>query len=279
MTRPYSLLGRTTLLSRYLAAWLFSLVLPALCCVGIPFVGPKRIWLWFARFWACTTLHILGIVPRLSGAPLLGPAVYVANHQSLLDVILLPALLPPGTRFVARRNLRHIPFWGWIFILGGAIPIERKAPRAGDLERLKRGLSALPRGWSVMVFPEGTRGRGSKPAPFKRGAMVCAAQLGLPVIPLGIAPLDTVSPAGSSMLYPGEVYVHVGDAMHPASLEPAALHAATLKAYDQVVDCIAQAERRQSNAPLPVASTTRMPRHAFAQQRRAGDVQPKQSTG
>lgn len=229
-------------LGRYLLAWLFSLTFAGIACLAALLLGPSRMWTVFCGPWARTTLRILGIQTVVHHAERLrGPAVFVANHQSLLDVVLLPALLPANTRFVARRELRHIPFWGWAFMMGGAIPIERRG-RGGDAQRLEAGLSRLPRGWSVTIFPEGTRRRHQALGPFRRGAFFCAARLGHQVVPVGIGSLDMVSPVNSRLLRAGVVHLYVGTPIAVASSSATNVHAATQQGYSSVAACVRAAD-------------------------------------
>ena len=231
--------------ARFLAAWTFSIVFPALCCLLLPFWGPATIWVRLAGFWARTTLRILGVRIQLVGRWPDRPCVFVANHQSLLDVIAMPALVPPTTRFVARQNLKYIPFWGWIFVLGGAIPIQRQGRGGGDVGRLRAGLAKLPAGWSLMIFPEGTRGRAKALRPFRRGAALCAAERNMPLVPVGIGKLDAVAPRESALLRAGTVVVAIGEPIFVRSDGPQPIAEATRKAQEAVAACVARADAEQ----------------------------------
>lgn len=220
-----------SILCRYVVAWTFTLLYCSLACLTVPFLGGRRMWLVFCGPWARTTLKILGIRPVVANPERMAqPAVYVANHQSILDVILLPAILPAKVLFVARRELGRIPLWGWAFVWGGAITIERKG-RGGDGERIAKALASLPEGWSVVIFPEGTRRKSSLPGPFRRGAFLCAAKLGCPVVPVGVAFQRPGDPAGSWLLRRGTVPVHVGEPFMVENQSAEALHAARTQAH------------------------------------------------
>lgn len=205
--------------------------------------GSQRTWLRVARVWAKATLRILGIRVQLSGHLDSQPAVFVANHQSLLDIIIMPALLPPEIRFVARKNLRYVPFWGWIFVSGGAIPIERGPSGSSDVARLKKKLGRLPDKWSLMVFPEGTRSRAHSPKRFRKGAAICAAERNLPLIPLGVCDLGAVAPRGGGVLQGGDVFVSAGAPIYVKNNSDTALTMATTQAHDAVVKCIREANK------------------------------------
>lgn len=220
--QPLTHIGRTcAILARYVTAWCFSLIFASFACLTVPFLGPRRMWTTFCGFWARSTLKIMGIKPILLGAPLPDvPAVYIANHQSILDVILLPAILPANVVFVARKTLRRVPFWGWAFMWGGAIPIERRGRGGGDGQRIAQALKTLPPSWSIVIFPEGTRGRADQPGPFRKGAFVTAAKLKYPVVPVGVARQTGSAPGANWLLRAGKVPVVFGTPFYVDSQSP-----------------------------------------------------------
>jgi 1-acyl-sn-glycerol-3-phosphate acyltransferase len=228
---------------RYVAAWSFTLGFSFLAVLSALFIGPSRMWTTFCRPWARTTLWILGIRPIIHGQHKLnGPGVFIANHQSLLDVVLLPAVLPSNVRFVARRSLRRVPIWGWAFMMGGAIPIERRG-KGGDTQRLAAGLKKLPKGWSVTVFPEGTRNTTGQLGPFRRGAFVCAAQLNYPIVPIGVSSFEDVAPNGHWLLRAGTVQVYAGEPLTVTNTDQETLTQVASQARQMIATCINLARR------------------------------------
>jgi 1-acyl-sn-glycerol-3-phosphate acyltransferase len=102
-------------------------------------------------------LHVLGDASRAR------QTVWVANHQSYLDVCVLGALLPG--RFVAKREVRGWPLLGWLSRLQGTVFIGRRASDASvALDTMAR---ALDSGASLIVFPEGTTSDGRSVLPFR----------------------------------------------------------------------------------------------------------------
>jgi 1-acyl-sn-glycerol-3-phosphate acyltransferase len=116
--------------------------------------------------------------------PWRGPAVVVANHLSLLDILVIYGLFRPF-KWVSKAELFRIPFVGWNMVLNDYVRVWR-----GERDSVKRMLAHcrehLARGSALVIFPEGTRSRDGKMAPFKDGAFKLASEAGCPVVPIAI---------------------------------------------------------------------------------------------
>jgi 1-acyl-sn-glycerol-3-phosphate acyltransferase len=117
--------------------------------------------------------------------PWRGPAVLVANHLSMLDILVLYALFRPF-KWVAKAELFRVPILGWNMALNDYVPLWR-----GDRESVRRMMDRcrahLARGTPVLLFPEGTRSRDGRLQAFKDGAFRLAVEAGCPVIPIAVA--------------------------------------------------------------------------------------------
>jgi 1-acyl-sn-glycerol-3-phosphate acyltransferase len=113
-----------------------------------------------------------------------GPFVVVANHQSLLDIVMLSGM-PREMKWVAKDELFRIPWIGWLLRLTGDIAVRRGDPESGG-EAIGRAKAYLARGMNVMIFPEGTRSRDARLLPFKKGAFRMAIDAGVPVLPVAV---------------------------------------------------------------------------------------------
>ena len=227
--------------SRFVVAWVFTLCVGAGVCLGSVVVGRHRMWVFSARRWARTTLWLVGVKLRIEGAEnLKGPAVFISNHQSLIDVVFMPAILPPEVKFVAKRELLLIPLWGWGFAAGGAILIDRSKPRRAMAD-MAAGVQKMPKGWSVTIFPEGTRPKDGQLKPFKRGAFYIAAKTGLPVVPVGLDGARDIVPPDGWLVRPGEVRVVVGAPIPSAGWDTQDLGGPTELCRDAVKVCAEQA--------------------------------------
>lgn len=117
------------------------------------------------------------------------PAVFVGNHQTELDVLMLGAMFPKYCSVTAKASLKKTPILGWFMTLSGSIFIDRK--NAKDARDVMSGAAdqIRKRNQSVYMFPEGTRSYAKDPVllPFKKGAFHLAIQAGVPIVPCVVA--------------------------------------------------------------------------------------------
>ena len=153
--------------------------------------------------------------------PSKGPAIIAANHNSHIDTLLLLALFPAK----ALQRLRPLaaadyftadPVVGWFSRnIIGIVPIERHKAGAGA-DVLAPAREALAAGDIIVIFPEGTRGKGGDDmAPLKSGvARLAAAFPAAPVTPVWIQGAGRVLPKGMHVPIPLTCCVLVGEAVH-----------------------------------------------------------------
>jgi 1-acyl-sn-glycerol-3-phosphate acyltransferase len=138
---------------------------------------------------------------RLEGRwPGKGPYVVVANHQSMLDILLI-SRVPREMKWVAKESLFKIPWLGWMFVLSGDIPVRRGDADSAS-EALRKARTYLSRGMNVMMFPEGTRSRTGALGTFKSGAFRLAIEAGVPVLPIAVSGTAAGYPKGSPWVRP-----------------------------------------------------------------------------
>ena len=136
-----------------------------------------------------------------------GPFVVVANHQSMLDILML-SRLPREMKWVAKEALFRTPWVGWMLRMAGDIPIRRGDPESGG-EALARARTYLERGMSVMIFPEGTRSAKGTLLPFKSGAFRLALEAGVPVLPIAVHGTARGMPKGGPWVRPCRAFARI----------------------------------------------------------------------
>ena len=181
----------------------------------------KRVYPMF-RFWSWCVLKIGGVELKVRDTGRLDPRqayVFMANHQSNIDIpVLVQALAPFQLRWIAKRELLRIPFFGWALWASKHIVVKRSRSKdvvaaiAGAREKLTRGIS-------VVVFPEGTRSTDGQLLPFKRGGFRLAEKAGVPIVPVTINGSGVLMKRGDWRLKRGEVEVVVGDAIPPGDAD------------------------------------------------------------
>lgn len=165
-----------------------------------------------ARLWSRLVLRTSGVRSAATYDSRLDPSrpgIYVANHQSQLDIPALILAMPVDFRAVAKRELLFIPIFGWALWLAGFIFIDR-ADRRRAIMSLERAAQKVRRGTSIVVFAEGTRSPDGRLLPFKKGGFILALQAGVPIVPVSIRGGAALLPKGSLRLRPGQIEVLFG---------------------------------------------------------------------
>ena len=111
------------------------------------------------------------------------PYVIVVNHNTVIDI---PALyyLPLNFRWVSKREVFRIPFFGQFLLVHGDICIDRGRAAEALEQLLRDGGLWLSRGASVAIFPEGTRSHDGEIHRFKAGAFTLAREAGVEILPV-----------------------------------------------------------------------------------------------
>mgnify|MGYP001115794193 CR=1 FL=1 len=110
--------------------------------------------------------------------------VLVANHQSLLDILVLFGLFRPF-KWVSKQEVFRVPVIGWNMALAGYLSLRRG--KKGSITRMMRECrDQLQRGSSVLMFPEGTRSPDGRMRKFRQGAFTLAQDAGVQVVPIAV---------------------------------------------------------------------------------------------
>jgi 1-acyl-sn-glycerol-3-phosphate acyltransferase len=143
--------------------------------------------------------------------------VFVANHQSIYDIPIIFWSLPYQVRIIAKASLGAFPFIGWHLRRTGHMLVDRKNP-VRALHVFARASKLMNQGLCLIVFPEGTRSRDGRVAPFKGGSFFLALRTGLPVVPLSVVGSRHVMLKGRLATYPGHVKLVVHEPIDTGSL-------------------------------------------------------------
>jgi 1-acyl-sn-glycerol-3-phosphate acyltransferase len=147
-----------------------------------------------------------------------GPWVVVANHQSILDILML-SRLPREMKWVAKEELFKLPWTGWMMRMSGDIPIRRGDAESGG-EALAVAKAYLERGMSVMIFPEGTRSAKGTLLPFKSGAFRLALDAQVPVLPIAVQGTAQGMPKGGPWVRPCRAFARILPPIETAGRPP-----------------------------------------------------------
>ena len=205
------------------AITVYTVVLGTLSIGSSLFQSSGRFAHWCARTWARLILATTGVEVEVSGLDRLDPHrayVFVANHQSIYDIPIIFWSLPYQVRIIAKASLGTFPFIGWHLRQTGHMLVDRKNP-VRALHVFARASKLMKQGLCLIVFPEGTRSRDGRVAPFKGGSFLLALRTGLPVVPLSVVGSRHVMLKGRLATYPGRVQLIVHEPIDTGALTDA----------------------------------------------------------
>lgn len=140
------------------------------------------------RLWSDKVVNYLNLTINVinpENLPESGPVVYVSNHQSYTDILMFLNVPKHQIGFIAKEELTKIPvFADWILRIESLF-IKRGDARA-SLATIKKGAQKISDGYSLVIFPEGTRSRSNKMASFKQGSLKLATKVKATVVPVTI---------------------------------------------------------------------------------------------
>ncbi|KAH8738115.1 hypothetical protein BGZ61DRAFT_28229 [Ilyonectria robusta] len=190
------------------------------------------------------------------------PAVFIGNHQTELDVLMLGTMFPQYCSVTAKASLKRTPFLGWFMTLSGSIFIDRK--NAKDAREAMKGAAQeiQTKRQSVYMFPEGTRSYAKEPMllPFKKGAFHLAVQAGVPIVPCVVANYSHVLYFKDFVFNAGKIPIKVLDPIPTKGLTAADVDALTTSTRDnmleELINLTASIKGRRVAIPAEPANST-----------------------
>jgi 1-acyl-sn-glycerol-3-phosphate acyltransferase len=178
--------------------------------------------------WTKIILTVSGVVLNVKGLSQIDPKrqyVFMVNHQSNIDIpVLIQSLPARRLRWIAKKELLWVPFFGWAMWAAKHITVNR-ADRFDALGSLKRAKERMKDGVSLVVFPEGTRGSEGDLLPFKRGGFLLAVKTGTPIVPVTINGSAATLPKGDWRIRGGQIEVVIGTPVSVENYRPGTLRA------------------------------------------------------
>jgi 1-acyl-sn-glycerol-3-phosphate acyltransferase len=166
------------------------------------------------RFWTWGILKIGGVRLKIRGLDHLDPSrpyIFMANHQSNIDIPALVQSLPKfQLRWIAKRELVFVPFFGWALWSSKHIVVDRSS-RSRAMASLRKARKKIEGGISVVFFPEGTRSSGAEMLPFKKGGFLLAMKTQTPIVPITINGSRNILPKGDWRIRKGEIEIIVSE--------------------------------------------------------------------
>jgi 1-acyl-sn-glycerol-3-phosphate acyltransferase len=177
-------------LAFHMAFYVWTSLLAIVLLPFAPFIGASRMRR-FARFWQRGVQAIVrvtvGLRYRVRGLEHLppGPVIIAAKHQSAWETLFFH-IVRPDIVIGLKHQLRYVPLFGWYLAIAGNIFIDRGGAAAALRSFVRGAKAATDRGWSILIFPEGTRRLPGAPPAYKSGVAALYAALDVPVVPVAL---------------------------------------------------------------------------------------------
>jgi 1-acyl-sn-glycerol-3-phosphate acyltransferase len=191
-----------------------TVILLILIIIFLPF-GFREPLLGLSRWAMGLGLRVLGIQVEVSGREAIDRRsryIFMANHLSLIDGPMLFRLIPHSVRVILKKSIFRIPVIGQAMRFVGFVPVDRKGIRGGKKSIEKAARLIRERGYSYLIFPEGTRSRDGLIQAFRRGGFFLALESGTAIAPISIKGTFELMPKGRLFADSGKVDVR----FHPA---------------------------------------------------------------
>ncbi len=187
--------------------------------------------------WSALFLRIPPIDILVEGAERVDPDqhyVVVANHISNFDIPVLFRSIPTPIRFLAKKELYKIPLLGPGMDAAGIVKVDRGGAKSAREAINTAARETYRRGYSLMVFAEGTRSRTGEMGDFHKGAARLAVDNGANLLPVVIEGTFNVNPPGSMLIYPGRVRVRILEPIDISEYTPRDITSLTRSLHDSM---------------------------------------------
>ncbi|HEY6350794.1 MAG TPA: lysophospholipid acyltransferase family protein [Candidatus Angelobacter sp.] len=145
-----------------------------------------------------TMVWLTGTKIKVEGLDKIDPAgtyIFMSNHVSNLDAIILMPLIPRRTSVLVKKEMWRLPVIARAFDLASLVPVERQN-RDAAIQSVRRATEVMNQGVNMMLYPEGTRSRDGRLLAFKKGPFHMAAETGFPIVPVTMVNTFEILPKG-----------------------------------------------------------------------------------
>jgi 1-acyl-sn-glycerol-3-phosphate acyltransferase len=209
--------------------WMSVTVVPWALVVIVTslFLSPSRVY-WMCAGWLRCAMWglrvICGIRWRIQGLEHLPQgdkegAVLLCKHQSTLETLLLPTIMPHPLAYVFKRELLYVPFFGWAMARMDMIHIDRSKRSEAFNKVVQQGKRIMAEGVWVIMFPEGTRIPRGQVGSYKSGGARLACETGRPVVPIAVN-AARLWPRKAFVKSPGVVDIIIGQPIRSEGRKP-----------------------------------------------------------
>lgn len=167
------------------------------------------------------------------------PYVIVINHRAMTDIPTL-YFLPLNFRWVSKREVFKLPFFGQFLSIHGDICINRGHATEAMEQLIHKGKMWLGRGVSIAIFPEGTRSKDGEIHRFKAGAFTLAREAGVEILPVVMEGTNTIIRPNRLFNWRNRITLRVLPPVSAAHIEEIGVKEVALEIHDRMAEALAE---------------------------------------
>lgn len=190
------------------------------------------------KMWGPGLLWLAGARLRVEGLENIADnqhGIYFSNHQSNFDIPAVTSSLPEPVYFIAKKELKKIPIFGWGMWAIGIIFVDRKN-REQARKSMEKGAKAVQRGRSLSTFPEGTRSETGEVQAFKKGTFHLAKNGPIRLIPVAVIGTRNIQPKGGKLQIGKDVIVRIGKPISEEEVQRMPMNELTAYARERIIE-------------------------------------------
>jgi 1-acyl-sn-glycerol-3-phosphate acyltransferase len=204
------------------------------------------------RSWAHSLVRLYNVDVEIDGLEHVDPqrpVIYMPNHASMVDIVVLIHSLPVDLRFIFKKSLLYVPVLGQAIHFMGMVPIDRSNMHKAT-ESLRNAGRQIRAGSHVLIFPEGTRTRTGNLLPFKKGGFYLAIQEKIDIVPISINNSQSVGGVNSILIRTGCVKVRIHPPVRTSEFNLETRHALIRRVRETIDSGLEGSYRKEENAEI-----------------------------
>lgn len=161
--------------------------------------------------WAKVTINLTGTKVKVIGSeniPKDKACLFVVNHQSAFDIPLVLGFVDKPMGIIAKKEIEKIPIMSYWMKQMHCIFMDRLNIRE-SIKSINEGIEILKSGYSLAIFPEGTRGNGEILGEFKKGSIRLGIKSDVPIIPIAINGTRKIWEYNNLVIKPADVSITI----------------------------------------------------------------------
>lgn len=197
----------------------------------------------FPGKWARKTMEKTGSKVEVHGQEKFpeGPVLVVSNHQGNFDILAILGYLGKPVGFISKIEVKKLPLAPTWMEYMHCVFLDRKDKRQ-SVQAFRTGINYLKDGYSLVIFPEGTRSKGNVTNSFKSGSFRLATKANVPVVPVALNGTYKIMEENNNWIKPAHINIHICDPIMPEDYKDLSLDQLAELTQSKIVEALQKQE-------------------------------------